>query len=86
MDSGMISKIQKAKRYAEEPDRITFESFTVSFKGDHDTYHVRYENGHWTCQCLFFLQRGLCCHTMALERVLDSMIKPQAELEQAVNQ
>ncbi len=86
MDSGMISKIQKAKQYAEEPDRIIFESFSVTFKGDHDTYHVTYENGHWNCQCLFFLQRGLCCHTMALERILGPMLKPQTRLEKAVNQ
>ena len=33
MDSGLIGKIEKAKRYAEERDRITFTKFTATFKG-----------------------------------------------------
>ena len=81
MESGMISKIQKAKRYAEERDRIAFDAFRVTFKGDHDTYQVAYESGHWTCQCQFFLSHGLCSHTMAMERILDPMLRPQREAE-----
>jgi hypothetical protein len=81
MESGMISKIQKAKRYAEERDRIAFDAFRVTFKGDHDTYHVAYESGHWSCQCQFFLSHGLCSHTMAMERILDPMLRPQREAE-----
>ncbi len=34
MDSGMISKIQKAKRYAEEPDRVEVEQLVVRFKAN----------------------------------------------------
>ncbi len=29
MDSGLIGKIEKAKRYANQRDRITFTKFTV---------------------------------------------------------
>lgn len=74
MDSGMISKIQKAKRYAQEPERITFTEFTLTFRGDHDTYQVRYKKGQWSCQCAFFRQRGICSHTMAIERILGPML------------
>ena len=42
MESGMISKIQKAKRYAQERDRITFEQFRVQFRGEHDTYTLTF--------------------------------------------
>jgi len=76
MDSGMISKIQKARRYAEERDRIVFDDFTVTFRGEHDTYHVTYRKGRWSCGCGFFAQRGLCSHTMALERILLGMLNP----------
>lgn len=76
MDSGIISKIQKAKRYAEEPERIQIDELRVTFKGDHDVYHVSYVQGHWDCQCLFFQQRGFCSHTMAIERLLQPMIHP----------
>ena len=79
MDSGMISKIQKAKRYAEERERATFASFQVTFEGEHDTYRVGYTAGEWTCQCSFFHQRGICSHTMAMERILGPMLKAQAE-------
>ena len=79
MDSGMISKIQKAKRYAEEPERVTIDRLEVTFRGDHDTYHVAYDAGTWSCECLFFQQRGLCSHTMALERIFSSMLPSIAE-------
>ena len=84
MDSGMISKIQKAKRYAQERDRVTFETFTVEFVGGHDTYQVCYDHGKWSCQCAFFRQRGICSHTMAMERILDPMLKPQWQMEETV--
>jgi len=74
MDSGMISKIQKAKRYAEEPERVVFQSFGVTFKGEHSTYNVTYDKGEWSCECPFFHQRGVCSHTMAMERLLAPMI------------
>jgi hypothetical protein len=76
MDSGMIGKIQKAKRYAEERDRIHFSSFTVTFEGTNNAHTVRYGNGEWTCDCDFFQTRGRCSHTMALEMILEGMIVP----------
>ncbi len=74
MDSGMISKIEKAKRYATEPGRILFRSFQVTFRGDNSTHEIAFDNGSWNCDCHFFQQRGVCSHTMALERILGEMI------------
>ena len=74
MDYGMIGKIEKAKRYAEERDRIQFTSFNVTFDGKNNPHMVSYENGKWECDCSFFQSRGVCSHTMALERILDEMI------------
>jgi hypothetical protein len=74
MDSAMIGKIEKAMRYANEPDRISFSELAVTFRGDHDTYEVSYRNGKWHCGCLFFQKRGLCSHTMTLERILRGMM------------
>jgi hypothetical protein len=82
MDSGMISKIQKARRYAEEPDRVEIQQLEATFKGEHDTYTVTYDAGKWQCQCEFYHQRGLCSHTMAMERLLVPMVMvahPHAE-------
>lgn len=74
MDSGLIGKIQKAKRYAEERARIQFESFVVTFDGDHNPHQVKFERGEWECNCDFFRTRGLCSHTMAMEKILENML------------
>lgn len=79
MDSSMISKIAKAKRYAEERDRIVFDDFRVTVRGNHTDHLVQYHEGVWRCDCDFFAQRGVCSHTMAIERVLDGMIEPAPE-------
>jgi len=86
MDSGMISKIQKSKRYAQEPERVTFRSFHVIFEGEHGTYHVRYDNGEWSCQCEFFHQRGVCSHTMTMERLLGVMLDAAEEEKVSVQE
>ena len=79
MDSGMISKIQKAKRYAQERERIHFVEFEVAFRGDHNSYTVSYDRGQWNCGCNFFASRGVCSHTITLERVLGVMLVPKEE-------
>ncbi len=79
MDSGMIGKIQKARQYAEEPERVTFESFTVDFAGNHDHYAITYDKGHWSCTCNYFQGHSVCSHTMTMERLLGSMLKVTAE-------
>ncbi len=78
MDYGMIGKIEKAKRYAEERDRINFEEFVVTFDGENNPHTVRFNGGKWQCDCDFFQSRGVCSHTMALERILEQMI-PEPE-------
>ncbi len=82
MDSGMIGKIEKAKRYAEEKDRISLTQFEAVFKGDNNDHTVHYDNGTWSCDCSFFQTRGVCVHTMALEMILNGMILKE-ELPQA---
>jgi hypothetical protein len=79
MDYGMIGKIEKAKRYAEERDRIRFNQFSVTFDGDNNPHTVRFEQGRWSCDCDFFQKRAICSHTMALERILEGMIPETAQ-------
>jgi hypothetical protein len=79
MDSGMIGKIQKARQYAEEPERATFEAFAVTFRGNHDSYQIGYDRGKWTCGCNYFQSHGVCSHTMAMERLLGEMLKAGEE-------
>jgi hypothetical protein len=74
MQSSLIGKVEKAGRYALEKNRVSFSTFTASFKGDHDSYSVVYDQGKWRCTCHSFAQSGLCSHTMALQKILDGMI------------
>jgi len=74
MDYGMIGKIEKAKRYAEEPNRFQFDQFSITFRGDNNNHQIRFDQGKWQCDCDFFHLRGVCCHSMALERILEQML------------
>jgi hypothetical protein len=76
MDSGMIGKIEKAIMYAQEPERITFNTFAVTFKGDHKTHQISYDDRRWHCDCTFFQTRGVCSHVMTLERLLSGSVTP----------
>lgn len=75
MDYGMIGKIEKAKFYAAETERIHFDSFSVRITGDSGEDHkVSFADGTWACDCGFFQTRGFCSHTMAIEKLLGDMI------------
>lgn len=74
MDYGLIGKIDKAKRYSQQRDRIRVDSLSVTFYGENNPHTVRYQDGDWQCDCDFFQTRGRCSHTMALEIILDGMI------------
>lgn len=78
LQSSLIGKIEKSKRYAQEPDRITFLELDVKFRGDNDDHRVSLKDSKWQCTCRFFSQWGLCTHTMTLERVLGGMLPEPA--------
>jgi len=78
MQSSLIGKIEKAKRYAQELDRITFTELSVKFRGTNDSHTTGYKDGKWHCTCDFFAYWGLCSHTMALEKVLGNMLPEEA--------
>ena len=79
MHSGMIGKVEKARRYARERDRLRFTQMTVSIDGDNGSHEVRYDDlGGWECNCDFFAHRRTCAHTMALELLLDGMLPEEA--------
>jgi len=80
MYSSLIRKLEKARRYAQERERIRFCRFTVAFQGEHDTRTVSYEEGRWSCTCDFFAHHGTCSHTLALQMVLEGMVEPAGPL------
>lgn len=80
MNSAMIGKIEKAHRYAQEPDRIQFKSFAATFRGGHDDYQVGFDGEHWTCSCHTFESHavGTCSHIMAMQEILAPMLSSDA--------
>jgi len=73
LDSGMINKIQKAKSYADQPERIHFKELTVEFEGNHSQHTVEFHEGSWLCDCGYFRNHETCSHVMAIDRVLGVM-------------
>ena len=78
MQSSLIGKVEKAKRYAQETERVTFSELSVKFRGENNDYDTSYKDGQWHCSCRFFSNWGLCSHTMALQKILDNMLPDTA--------
>ena len=80
MNSAMIGKIEKAHRYAQEPERVRFQAFSAEFKGGHDDYEVGFDGTHWTCSCHTFESHrvGTCSHIMAMQQLLAPMLSVDA--------
>lgn len=79
MNSSMIGKIEKAHRYAREPQRVCFSTLEATFHGGHDDYVVALDDGVWRCSCHTFVSHvvGTCSHVMAMQQMLGAML-PEA--------
>lgn len=78
MHSDLIGKIEKARRYAEEPERIKFDELRATFHGGNSDHVITLKEGHWGCDCSFFRSWGTCAHVMAMQRILTPMLTPEA--------
>ena len=74
MQSSIIGKIEKARTYAEERERVSIGTFSATFRGNHNSHKVSFDGGSWSCSCAFFATHSLCSHTMALQRILEGML------------
>jgi len=77
MNSSMIGKIEKARRYTQEPERIRILTLAARFHGSNDDYALTFEEERWHCACHSFAQFGSCAHIMAAQRLLAPML-PEA--------
>lgn len=78
MNSGLIGKIQKAHRYAQEPERIHLQSVTATFDGDNSAYNLSLNDDAWVCNCHTYETFGDCQHVMALQLLLKPMLSEDA--------
>jgi hypothetical protein len=79
LNSSLISKVEKARRYAEEPERVRFNSFTVAFHGGHDEHVVTMQEATFTCTCHFYEAHDTCAHIMAMQRILHDMLSEEQQ-------
>lgn len=89
MHSSLVSKIDKAHRYASEPARIQLGQIAATFHGSHDDYLVRLDGGAWTCTCHTSSAQtlgGTCSHIMALQQLLDPMLMQSDKVWQVPEQ
>jgi len=81
LNSSMIGKIEKAHRYAREPERIRINHLSATFHGSHDDYRLHLENDTWTCTCHTFESHvvgSTCAHVMAMQQILTKMLDDDA--------
>jgi hypothetical protein len=77
--SSMIGKVEKAMRYAHEPDRVKFQALNASFAGDNSTHTISLDADTWHCDCHLFESAGGCSHTLAIQKMLDPMLTESAK-------
>ena len=75
MDTSMINKIHKSKEYAEQPERATFHSLTLVFRGDNSNYTMSLGPEGWSCTCPGFQKYGICPHIMTVEKMFKPVLK-----------
>jgi SWIM zinc finger len=78
VNSSVIGKIEKAKMYAQERERMQFSALSVRFHGENGDHDVSLADEKWHCTCEFFEGYGTCAHSMALEHVLEGMLPAAA--------
>ena len=79
MHSSMIGKVEKAMRYAHEPDRVKIGRLTATFTGDNGSHSVSLDPDQWHCDCHLFESAGGCSHTLAMQKILDPMLSDAAK-------
>ena len=79
MHSSMIGKVEKAMRYAHEPDRVKVRSLTATFAGDNSVHTITLDADAWHCDCHLFESAGGCSHTLAIQKMLDPMLTEAAK-------
>ena len=65
-------------------DRVSINSFSATFQGNHNSYDVTFDAGAWDCECHFFATRAVCSHTMALQRMLDDVLAKVSEHRETI--
>lgn len=78
MQSSLHGMIDKAHRYAEEPDRMRLSGLQATVRGDNAEHTVCLQEGTLSCTCDHHRLEGLCAHVLTVERVLKPYLPANA--------
>jgi hypothetical protein len=81
MYSDWIGKLEKARRYAQEPERIRIHTLRAVFHGNNHTHQFAFDGEQWQCSCDCFQSRGVCAHVMAAQQLFRPMLSQAALVE-----
>lgn len=68
--AALLQKIDKAKRYLNEPSRFSYKDDEYFLQSDHDVRQLTSSGNGWTCRCPFFQDHSICSHVIALEEYI----------------
>ncbi|HEX5827678.1 MAG TPA: hypothetical protein VFY23_09170 [Candidatus Limnocylindrales bacterium] len=80
MQSTVLAKAEKARRYAGEPDRLRISRLEATFEAGGGDHVLTYGPDGWSCDCEFFGQQRVCQHAEAASRMLAKHLPEDAQL------
>jgi SWIM zinc finger len=78
MQSSLHGMIDKAHRYAEQPERVQLARLEAVVRGDNSDHTVKLSDGRLSCDCDHYRYERLCAHVLTVERVLKTYIPANA--------
>ncbi len=60
MHSDLIGKIEKARHYAQEPERVDLGELKATFRGGNSDHMITLSDDKWSCDCRFFRDWDTC--------------------------
>jgi hypothetical protein len=79
MQSTIVTKAEKAHRYAQERDRLRITALEATFEAGGGNHVIRLGEDGWTCDCEFAGAHGVCPHMEAASRMLDAHLVESAK-------
>jgi hypothetical protein len=79
MQSTIVTKAEKAHRYAQERDRLQIRAIEGTFESGGGSHVIRLGEAGWSCDCEFSQAHGVCPHVEAASRMLDDHLLEAAK-------
>ena len=79
MQSTIVTKAEKAHRYAQERDRLQISALVATFEAGGGQHVLTLGPDGWVCDCDFARLHRVCPHAEAASRMLDAHLVEAAK-------